>query len=72
MAVGAPTVFISYRRDDAPSLAFIGELEAAIAERFLIERDVVIEPGERWSDQLWKWLLECSCPVSSFVAQVRV
>jgi uncharacterized protein YjbI with pentapeptide repeats len=63
MAVGAPTVFISYRRDDSASLAFIGELEAALADRFRVQRDVVIGPGERWSDELWKWLMECSAAV---------
>lgn len=57
---GRPAVFISYKRGHEPSMALAVQLEAALAERFEVWRDVAIEPGERWSDELWRWLMECS------------
>lgn len=65
MALGAPTIFISYRRGHEPSLAFIEELELVLTQNgFRILRDVDIEPGERWPDELWRWLMECSAAVA--------
>lgn len=64
MAVGSPTVFISYPRRDAASLAFAAEAESVLRTAgFEVWRDIDIEPGDRWPDQLWRWLLECSAAV---------
>lgn len=55
-----PQIFISYKRGgDDETLAV--EIEARLrAAGFHVLRDVSIEPGERWSDELWQWLMECS------------
>lgn len=64
MAVGSPTVFISYKRGHDSSLAFVAELEAALHGRaFQVWRDVGIEAGDRWPDELYRWLMECSAAV---------
>jgi hypothetical protein len=59
-ATDRPTVFISYRRGHEASLAIVARLEAALADGFQVLRDVNLEPGGRWSDELWQWLMGCS------------
>jgi hypothetical protein len=60
MALAKPTIFISYKRGHDLSLAFIGELEAALVDGHQVLRDVNIEGGKPWSDELWHWLMGCS------------
>jgi uncharacterized protein YjbI with pentapeptide repeats len=63
--MAAPTIFVSYKRDDDEALRTVGAVEAALTEAGLrVLRDVDIEPGQRWSDELWRWLLECSGAVA--------
>jgi thymidylate kinase len=65
MTLGGPAIFISYKRDHEASLAVVTALEAALAaEGVQVLRDVHIEPGERWPDELWRWLMECSGAVA--------
>jgi uncharacterized protein YjbI with pentapeptide repeats len=60
-----PTIFVSYERDDATALEAVGAIEAALtAAGMRVLRDVDIEPGRPWSDELWRWLLECSGAVA--------
>lgn len=60
-----PGIFISYRRGHDSSLAVVAEIEAALAlQGFRVLRDVDIEAGERWSDELWRWLMECAGAVA--------
>jgi uncharacterized protein YjbI with pentapeptide repeats len=59
--VGGPKVFISYERDHEPTAALVAEL---LRRDIHVLRDVDIEAGERWSDELWRWLLECSGAVA--------
>jgi hypothetical protein len=63
--MGGPTIFISYRRGHQESLGVVADLEAALTHAgFQVLRDVDIEPGDRWSDELWRWLMECSGAVA--------
>jgi uncharacterized protein YjbI with pentapeptide repeats len=57
---GRPTIFISYKRGHEASLALIAQLEAALLEDYQVLRDVNLEVGEPWSDELWGWLMGCS------------
>lgn len=63
--MSGPAIFISYRRGDRASLDVVADLEAALTHAgFRVLRDVEIEPGERWSEELWRWLMECDGAVA--------
>ena len=60
-----PSVFISYKRNDEPTTSLLTMLEASLAgSGFDILRDLTIEPGKLWSNELYTWLMECSGAVA--------
>ena len=60
-----PKIFISYKRNHAPSDDIIQKLEPFLIERgFDVLRDVDIVPGKPWSNELYTWLLECGGAVT--------
>ena len=59
--MAAPTVFVSYKRQHAATTDFLLTIEPALQKAgFHVLRDQTIEPGERWSEDLYRWLMECS------------
>jgi uncharacterized protein YjbI with pentapeptide repeats len=63
--MSGPTIFISYKCGDDLALRTVTALEAALIDAgYRVLRDVDIDPGERWSDELWRWLMECSGAVA--------
>jgi hypothetical protein len=60
-----PTVFISYKRGHAPTAEAVQRIETSLrAGGFDIMRDVGIEAGSIWSNDLYRWLMECSAAVA--------
>jgi hypothetical protein len=56
-----PNIFISYKRDDQPTIDAMARVETALAREGLgVWRDVNIEPGANWSNEVYTWLMECS------------
>src|SRR5262245_45768064 len=56
-----PNIFISYKRHDQPTIEATTRVEAVLAREGLgVWRDVNIEPGTNWSNELYTWLMECS------------
>jgi hypothetical protein len=59
------SVFISYKRDHAPSEALARDLERELSNAgCLARRDQNITPGARWSKELYQWLLECDAGIA--------
>jgi len=57
-------VFTSYKRDHAPTLAARAAVSTLIRDlRYTADIDEDIHAGDRWSDRLYHWLLECSAAV---------
>jgi hypothetical protein len=66
-----PSVFISYKRNDEPTTSLLTMLEASLAgSGFDILRDLTIEPGKLWSNELYTWLMECSVRIPREAVQV--
>ncbi len=60
-----PSVFISYKRNHQPTADAVEHLEAALRTAgFEILRDVNIEAGNLWSNDLYRWLIECSAAIA--------
>jgi uncharacterized protein YjbI with pentapeptide repeats len=60
-----PTIFISYKRHHQPTVEAIDRLEVALRTAgFEILRDVNIEAGNLWSNDLYRWLIECSAAIA--------
>lgn len=59
-----PQVFISYKRDHAPSETVVREIERALGEDFVFLRDQNMAPGVPWSAELYKWLLGCDAGIA--------
>src|SRR5262245_53098608 len=56
-----PSIFISYKTNDPPTVKALEVIEPALVQAgFEIWRDVSIEPGAPWSNELYKWLMDCS------------
>ena len=56
-----PSIFISYKRNDDPTLDAVTRIEAALLRQgFEVWRDINIEPGATWSAELYTWLMDCS------------
>ncbi|MCK1718323.1 pentapeptide repeat-containing protein [Bradyrhizobium sp. 141] len=65
-----PTVFISYKRDHEPTAEAVRRLEAALSTGgFDVLRDVGIEGGSLWSNDLYRWLMECSAAIAIIGAE---
>lgn len=60
----ARRIFISYKRDHAPSEEIALALEQSLGQEFDILRDVNMGPGQPWSNELYRWLLECDAGVA--------
>ena len=60
----ARRIFVSYKRDHAPSDAAVREIEAKLGGDFAILRDVSMGPGRPWSAELYRWLLECDAGIA--------
>ncbi|MEI8020964.1 MAG: toll/interleukin-1 receptor domain-containing protein, partial [Schlesneria sp.] len=57
-------VFTSYKRDHDLTLAAKASLSGLIRELgYIVDIDENIDAGDRWSDRLYHWLLECSAAV---------
>ena len=60
-----PTVFISYKRDDAATAELVDKIERYLAALQIdVLRDTGIEAGDRWSGNLYNWLMTCSAAVA--------
>src|SRR5262245_15737164 len=60
-----PSVFISYKRDHAPSETLARQLEAALTQAGIQPlRDLGIAPGAHWSKELYQWLLTCDAGIA--------
>lgn len=59
-----PSIFISYKRDHAPSREVVAEIEALAGEDFRILRDESMELGKPWSKELYSWLLTCDLAIA--------
>jgi uncharacterized protein YjbI with pentapeptide repeats len=60
-----PTVFISYKRGHEPTAEAVQRIETSLrAAGFDVMRDVSIEAGSFWSNDLYRWLMECSAAVA--------
>jgi hypothetical protein len=60
-----PTIFISYKRGHQPTLDAVERLETKLRRAdFEILRDINIEAGNHWSNDLYRWLMECSGAVA--------
>jgi hypothetical protein len=56
-----PSIFISYKRDHELTANVLTPIENALLEHGCeIWRDTNIEAGAVWSNELYKWLMECS------------
>jgi hypothetical protein len=56
-----PSIFISYKRNHQPTVSAVERLEVVLRNAgFDILRDVSIEAGSLWSNDLYRWLMECS------------
>lgn len=59
-----PQVFISYKRDHAPSETVVREIERALGDDLVLLRDQNMAPGVPWSAELYKWLLGCDAGIA--------
>jgi uncharacterized protein YjbI with pentapeptide repeats len=60
-----PTIFISYKREHPPTEAVVERLEIIFREAgYDVLRDIGIEPGRVWPNELYRWLMECSAAVT--------
>ena len=60
-----PTVFISYKRNDAATAELVDNVERHLAALQIdVLRDTGIEAGDRWSGNLYSWLMTCSAAVA--------
>jgi TIR domain len=56
-----PSIFISYKVDEERTAEVLALLEPTLVRKgFDVWRDVGIEPGAIWSQELYTWLMECS------------
>jgi uncharacterized protein YjbI with pentapeptide repeats len=60
----ARRIFVSYKREHAPSEAAVRAIEQSLGQEFDILRDVNMGPGRAWSNELYRWLLECDAGVA--------
>jgi hypothetical protein len=59
------SIFISYKRNHQPTVDAVERLEVVLRNAgFEIFRDVNIEAGNLWSNDLYRWLMECSAAVA--------
>ncbi|MEM7060733.1 MAG: pentapeptide repeat-containing protein [Pseudomonadota bacterium] len=60
-----PTVFISYKHDDDATQKAVAKVEAILAELGLTPlRDPKLQPGDLWSNELYRWMMECSAGIA--------
>ena len=60
-----PTIFISYKRNDEATLEQVHRIEGLLAEAGLeVLRDTRIGAGERWSGELYEWMMGCSAAIA--------
>lgn len=60
-----PNVFISYKRRHDPSTVAIDPIVQALQQHnFGVLLDVEMEPGDIWSNELYKWLMQCSAAIT--------
>ena len=56
-----PRVFISYKRDHAETALVLTRVSNTLQEHgYSPLIDSSIDPGNRWSDELYRWILECA------------
>ena len=56
-------VFISYKREHAPSETLVSKIEKELAGSFKFLRDVNMQVGKRWTHELYDWLLSCDAAI---------
>lgn len=60
-----PAVFISYKRGHEPTAAFVRRLEKELGSEVELLRDErTLKPGDTWSKELYRSLLECDAGVA--------
>lgn len=58
-----PSIFISYKRKHDDSEKVVRKLEKELSDDFEVLRDVNIEAGNRWTKELYNWVLNCDAAI---------
>lgn len=60
----ARQIFVSYKREHAASEQAVRAIEESLGQEFSILCDVNMGPGQPWSNELYRWLLECDAGIA--------
>jgi Pentapeptide repeats (8 copies)/TIR domain len=60
----ARRIFVSYKREHAPSEEAVRAIEQSLGQEFDILLDVNMGPGRPWSSELYRWLLDCDAGIA--------